>query len=360
MLNPLISENELKILVKSFQNEAAKNKRLTGWLKGMESKGVSRVFTTLEGIKKYIYNWSYIEQFDNTRENFSRKQDIEASKIVHEKVLSRLFGEMIESDKIWQSKGGDVVNAQDYFFLSSPLINLPRKDITVLDYGAGYGRGINFLKELGCTNYIVTDAIENSYIAQYAYLKTFCDIYSWNLDEAFINSKFLNNLDSKSNIKKIKHIPTWQLKKLVENSVDLIMFNQSLTEFSKQSALYALSEANRLLKQGGYIYIRDNDFITSEHNINEDDFLKKRNIVKIYDSPFKQNHDIHGSIRIYRKATSKLIPTMYVGRLNTRNPSEMFLASIFVKNKFYYLFIRNLLSKILPSKIKSFLKGILK
>ena len=44
----------------------------------MESKGVSRVFTTLEGIKKYIYNWSYIEQFDNTRENFSRKQDIEA------------------------------------------------------------------------------------------------------------------------------------------------------------------------------------------------------------------------------------------------------------------------------------------
>lgn len=360
MPNPLISENELQVLVKSFRDEAAKNTRLTGWLKGMESRGVSRVFTTLEGIEKYIYNWSYIEQFDNTRKNFSREEDIEASKIVHKKVLSRLFGETTKSYKIWQSKGGDVVNAQDYFFLSSPLINLPRKDITVLDYGAGYGRGINFLKELGCTNYIVTDAIENSYMAQYAYLKSFCDIYSWNLDEAFMSNKFLKNFDSKSNLQKIKHIPTWQLKKLVDSSVDLIMFNQSLTEFSKKSAQYALFEVNRLIKQGGYIYIRDNDFITSEHSLNEDDFLKKRNIVKIYDSPFKQGQDIHGSIRIYRKASSKLIPSMYVGRLNTRNPSEMPLASIFVKNKVYYLFIRNLLSKILPSKIKSFLKGILK
>jgi len=58
-----IPKEEIFLLIKSFRNEAAKNRKLTGWLKGMESKGVSREFQTLEGVKKYILNWSNLEDF---------------------------------------------------------------------------------------------------------------------------------------------------------------------------------------------------------------------------------------------------------------------------------------------------------
>ena len=321
------------LLLKTFRSEAAKNRRLTGWLKGMEDRGLSREFETLEGVKRYILNWSYLEEINSTRKNFTRKQDIESSRIVHQSVINRLYGESNKNEIKWQDKGGDVTNAQDYFFLTSPLINLPRKDITVLDYGAGYGRAINFLKELGCTRYIATDAIENSYVSQYVYLKTFCDIYDWNFNEVLINDPYLKNLNSKSNFPQINHLPTWQLNKLIDISVDLVLFNQSLTEFSKYPASYALSQVNRLVKEGGFIYIRDNDFVSSEHGLDEDAFFRRRNIIKIYDSPFKQNEDIHGSIRIYRKVSRQLTPTMYVGRLCTRNKIEMFFASICIKNK---------------------------
>ena len=68
-----------------------------------------------------------------------------------------------------------------------------------------------------------------------------------------------------------------------------------------------IKEAKRILRIGGYIYLRDHLYQTGEnnhkgcHKLNTEDELSKAGFQLIFKGEYKDNIEIYGTPRIYRK-----------------------------------------------------------
>jgi SAM-dependent methyltransferase len=220
------------------------------------------------------------------------------SSISHINVFEYLFSKEIVNKKL--HNGYDIYNAIDGY-----LINKHCKGVsTTLDFGSGYGR-------LGCIlgqknskmTYISVDCIERSYLLQNLFLSLFAPkrFYEY-FDFRFENKEFKilkgNN---------IYHLPTWKMEIIKNNSVDLITAVFVLNEINQFALNHFINQARRVLKKGGYIYIKDHLYQTGEkshkgaHKNNTEVELKKAGFDIIFQGNYKDDQEIFGIPRILKK-----------------------------------------------------------
>jgi ubiquinone/menaquinone biosynthesis C-methylase UbiE len=104
----------------------------------------------------------------------------------------------------------------------------------------------------------------------------------------------------------IKQVPSWYFSEVNDESQDLVTATTVLNELNTAAIIHMISQSNRVLKKGGYLYIRDSAKLKpGRHNINYDkvlaDFLGYE-LVHWLD--VKNRVDMFAIPRIYKKTKS--------------------------------------------------------
>lgn len=216
----------------------------------------------------------------------------------HQKVFEFLFDREILKKKL--HFGYDIYNAIDYYIISQ---HCDKFDVT-LDFGSGYGRlAAMFSFKENQKTYISVDCIESTYILQNLFLSL---LKPQNFHEYF-DYEFLNKKIKIKQKNCIYHIPTWKMKIIEKESVDLITSVFVLPEINEFALKNFINESQRVIKRNGYLYIRDHLYQTGEknhkgaHKLNTEKELTENGFKLIFKSDYKDNIDIYGTPRIYKK-----------------------------------------------------------
>jgi len=104
----------------------------------------------------------------------------------------------------------------------------------------------------------------------------------------------------------IKHVPSWRFPLLRKDSMDLLTACYVLNELNYAGLLWLLAEGSRVLRRGGYFYIRDSAILKpGMHNVDYDEMLKKMGFVEISRLKLQNRFDFFGLPRIFMKNTEK-------------------------------------------------------
>lgn len=285
-------------------------------------------------IKDYIINWEYIDKVRKRKANsgvveaaeffrFNGKEDLltwfawlnqEQNSYLPESQTAPLVDVSISTDKnVFEQlglpfdfplykKNIGLDNAIDFLF---PFL-YPSPDRykiqNVLDFGAGFGRQANlYTKDDVNFNYIAMDAIPKSYCLQHTYFKT--------LDRGVVD--YLDNpekFEITFNKKGFHHIPTWRYDLIPDGSLDLVICVQVLPELSTELVTKMLSEFHRMLKAGGFIYIRDHkQKWVPAGKVDKDKLLFNIGFTKEFEAHIVDKNDIHGIPRIWRKTDAEVM-----------------------------------------------------
>ena len=101
---------------------------------------------------------------------------------------------------------------------------------------------------------------------------------------------------------RIKHVPSWRFPMLSDSSMDLLTANWVLNELNYAGILWILAQASRVIKKGGYFYIRDGYILKpGMHMIDYDDVLTRIGFERTAQLTFKNRFDLIGVPRLYQK-----------------------------------------------------------
>lgn len=204
-----------------------------------------------------------------------------------------------------------LARAQDYFFVKKFCKDLPLK-INHIDIGPGLGcAAIASNKFLNSTFYAL-EACPMSYGVQRDYFRFISPYPGAYLDVIECENYQLQPDVIINEIKKsdyrIKHIPSWRFPWLDKESMDLMSATFVLNELNYAGILWILSNATRVIKKGGYFYIRDSEILKpGTHNIDYDKVLSKIGFKKIQKLRFKNRHVYFGIPRLYQKTNSQIL-----------------------------------------------------
>jgi SAM-dependent methyltransferase len=188
----------------------------------------------------------------------------------------------------------DVYNAQDFYYCTAFGTGIK----TILDYGAGYGRqAMLFSTTLEGASYIAVDAVEQSYVLQqWVFRALGLDLLDY-IDEPAITPE---RVDAElRNGRQALHLPSWRLDLLPDGSVDLAMFVWSLHEMSEDAARAAVRECGRVIRRGGYLYIRDGAHEFSFRG-GADRFVRAAGFELVAEPHRGFEGEVHGQVRLYR------------------------------------------------------------
>lgn len=285
-------------LKQDLSNE--RNCQLSSWDGGMEHRNIQKDEANIQILKKYILNWKTQKLFAKLPRYISLDADcIKFSANLHQHVLKDYF-----RDNEYDSGFGDLLNAQDFYFLFT-LCNIytPNKKLNVLDFGAGYGRCINFLLYSDYhIQYTAIDAVPSSYLAQFLYLRSIAQYKKLTFYEFYSEEEFEKNAI-------LSHYPTWELDKIETGSHDLILCNHVLPELPEHVFRFVVEQIIRILKVGGKLYIRDHDLSWMPgHTFNIDEVLINNGFIKTYELFEIDQNTIHGIPRVYAKTNKIFSP----------------------------------------------------
>lgn len=204
-----------------------------------------------------------------------------------------------------------LARSQDYFFIKKFCKDLPSK-IHHIDIGPGLGcaaiASIKFLNSI----FYALEASPMSYGVQRHYFRFIspypgayldiieCENYQLQPDT------IIREIQKKDY--KIKHIPSWRFPWLSNESMDLMSATFVLNELNYAGILWILSNASRVIKKGGYFYIRDSEILKpGTHNIEYDKVLEKIGFEKQKELRFENRHVYFGIPRLYQKTSSKIL-----------------------------------------------------
>jgi hypothetical protein len=244
-----------------------------------------------------------------------RDELIARSASSHELLLSRVgasYGPELHHPQ-------DVYNVQDFHYCTSIGSGIR----TVVDYGAGYGRQ-SFLygTVLGGARYVCVDAIEQPYMVQ-RWVFEQLGLARWDyVDDA--EESFLTAFEERSGA---FHVPSWRLDLLPEASVDLVLFVWSLYEMSGAAAAAAVEACTRLVRLGGYVYIRDVPHSVS-YRFDPERRLRQAGFETTYESRTIAGDELHGRQRLYRRVRteSRRVPTALRARVRRTRATRGALA----------------------------------
>ncbi len=165
---------------------------------------------------------------------------LEESNAFHERLFENL-GQRFDTGSM------DLSNAVDFHVCSL----LPHVQ-SVLDYGAGHGRQAFLFSRIPGINIFANDAVETSYFSQYYVFRTLGFPLWEYFDHQVSLPEFLATKESK-----VIHLPTWRNDLIPDASLDLVLFVWCFSEMSSDAALHAIDTCTKKLKEGGYVYLRD-------------------------------------------------------------------------------------------------------
>ena len=235
---------------------------------------------------------------------FAGNEDYEAlrkqSGEIHRDVLGRLFTTPVTEAK--PHAGYDIWNAIDGHIVRE---HCPDASV-VLDFGSGYGRlGAVFAGEAQGGTFISVDCVEISYILQNLFLSTLAaNRFFEYVDFAMERRPFAIGDGGASSI---YHLPTWRLDLIADASVDAITSVFVLPEINEFALMDFVEQATRMLRPGGYIYLRDHLYQTGEnnhkggHRLDTSELIGQAGFRLTYQGDYEDNVDIYGIPRVYRK-----------------------------------------------------------
>lgn len=98
------------------------------------------------------------------------------------------------------------------------------------------------------------------------------------------------------------HLPSWRLDLLPEGSVDLVLFVWSLYEMSGAAVRAAVAACRRLVRLGGYVYVRDVPHSVS-YRFDPERQLVRAGFELVYSSRTISADELHGQQRLYRRTS---------------------------------------------------------
>jgi hypothetical protein len=205
---------------------------------------------------------------------------------------------------------------QDYCMLKHYAPNLfenkssGASKIKHLDFGAGLGGNATYSTLLLGADYTAIEAHQWSYNIQRMFFGKLSVNSGPYLDVLSAESLEISHHDLKNFITSdkfsIKQVPSWYFSEVNDESQDLVTATTVLNELNTAAIIHMISQSNRVLKKGGYLYIRDSAKLKpGRHNINYDkvlaDFLGYE-LVHWLD--VKNRVDMFAIPRIYKKTKS--------------------------------------------------------
>ena len=198
---------------------------------------------------------------------------------------------------------------QDYCSISTFCSDLG-KSINHLDIGPGLGSHATYSLKALSSCYYARDASPLSYSAQRQFFRYLTQGEATYLDlvdcEKFdLGETAMSEAINDTSKYRIKHVPSWYFQLIQDESIDLVTASWVLNELSTAGILWLIANAMRVLREGGYFYIRDSgELKPGRHEINYDDLLQKMGFVEVGRLDVRNRVDFFGIPRAYQKQNS--------------------------------------------------------
>ncbi len=202
-----------------------------------------------------------------------------------------------------------LIRTQDYSFIKRYCDALPAHP-QHLDIGPGLGSSALYsLKFLRSTFYAL-ESSPMSYGVQRHYFRflspkpgAYFDLIECENFQMQIEAIKAELYSSKYSI---KHVPSWRFPLLKTASMDLVSACHVLNELNYAGILWLLAESSRVLRKGGYFYIRDSAILKpGTHSVKYDEMLIKMGFVEVARLKLKNRHDFFALPRVFMKKTDK-------------------------------------------------------
>lgn len=243
-----------------------------------------------------------------------RSEDYDQMRQYVEGVIRRLYRNLvpfrhaIEFDEEVYIEGTAVIRTQDYSAIRCLCPNI-KSGINHLDIGSGLGgHAVYSLKGFDSCFYSL-EAVPHTYAVQrdfYRFLSegnpTYLDLIE--CENFNLNNSEIGKLVNSSGKYRIKHIPSWHFGLINEKTIDLITATWVLNEVTFSGILWLISHCSRVLKKGGYLYLRDSSKLKPlRHQINYDELLLQLGFKQAGRVNVRNRIDFYGVPRAYYKDT---------------------------------------------------------
>ena len=197
------------------------------------------------------------------------------------------------------------VKLQDYCVLRTFCDLKP--GLAHLDIGPGLGaNAIYSLWGLMATYYSL-EAFPQSYSVQRRFLRSLLGDDPAYLDLIECENFGLGKSEMEDELNgtgkyRIKHVPSWHFGLVSEESMDLVTATWVLNEVTPAGITWLVANATRVLKIGGYFYLRDSGKRKpNRHNLDYDQALLDMGFEKVGHLDIRNRIDMHGVPRVYCK-----------------------------------------------------------
>jgi hypothetical protein len=198
------------------------------------------------------------------------------------------------------------VKAQDYGAIRTWANDLPAHPVHV-DIGPGLGANAIYSLYGLSGSYGSFEAHPVSYEVQRRFFRALVGGKSLYLDPIDCENcglsqealgKELSEVDKYS----IRHLPSWHAPLIPQSSVDLVTATWVLNEVTPAGIIWLLHHARRILRVGGYLYVRDSRLRKPlRHDLNYDEYLLRMGFESAGSLDVRNRVDMHGIPRIFRK-----------------------------------------------------------
>lgn len=230
--------------------------------------------------------------------------------------------------------------SQDYAFIrtNSDLKN----GIRHLDIGPGMGSHSIYSCFGFQSKYFGLEAYPMTYQVQRNFLKYLAMIENTTYFDSVMAESFGVNDDEiaeryQADGGGLFHVPSWKFPLVSDRNIDLVTATWVLNEVSHAGIIWLLGNAMRVLRPGGWFYIRDSGVVKpGRHNVNYDSLLQEFGFEEKARLNTKNRVDYYGVPRIFQKVRDVNIPdfdtlvsqtldrmhvTVHTGEYNDRLPS---------------------------------------
>jgi len=176
-----------------------------------------------------------------------------------------------------------------------------------LDFGAGLGGNATYSLLLLGAFYTAIEAhqwsyeIQRMFFRQLAFEKgAYLDVLA--AESMEIPAEKISNLISSDDFS-IKQVPSWYFANIKSGSHDLVTATTVLNELNSAAIVHMLAQSCRVLRKGGYLYIRDSAKLKpGRHSVNYDKVLTEHlGFELVHWLDVKNRVDMFAIPRLYRK-----------------------------------------------------------
>jgi hypothetical protein len=198
-----------------------------------------------------------------------------------------------------------LTRTQDYAFVRT-FSDLKTSGVKHLDIGPGLGSHYFYSRHAFNSLYCGLEAHPESYQVQRNVYRLFSSASTPYYDCVAAEMFGIPDAQIEETINTqaagVVHVPSWKAPLIHDNSYDLITATWVLNELTVAGILWLLGHSMRVLRVGGYFYIRDSDKLKpGRHQVSYNDLLVKLGFKEVKKLNVKNRVDMYGVPRMYQK-----------------------------------------------------------